>query len=896
MTPFPGRSLLFLGACLAAAPLSAQPMRIDVGPGQVPANGPSVLPVVGFDGRYTAFVSMASNLAAGDDNGHADLFRYDRHTGQLARGPLAPALGAGEYPQLVAISHDGRWLLFNDGRADWVSGDTNEAMDAFLYDFTTGAVERISVGSGGGQGNGHSYATSMTPDARWVAFHSEATNLVVPALSDVWSDVFVRDRHDGTTAQLSRGHDGGSANGSSLAPQLSPDGEWVAFASYATNLDVSTPAGAVTWRAFVAPRRGGIPDRVADATVAGGDVVNVGGLAWNAGSAALAWFVPGTGWHLGVWDRLGRATRAFPDPVDSLSPVGFTPPRLSLHGRYVAYGRSERSGAGVVVRVVRHHDLRSGQSRVLASDVQGPVEMSLDGSVVVYSDQSFAILLAQTMLPPDGRWPWGDADGDGLPNWWEEQGGLSAETASGDDGPAGDPDHDGATNLVELAAGTHPKGLHTRYLAEGVQNAFFDTRLALLNPGAAPAAALIRMLRDDATMASEAISVPPHTRRTVRADALASLRGHSFSIAVDSDVPLVVDRTTLWDGTAYGGHTEGAVSGASTTWYFAEGSTAGRFDLFYLLENPNPAVADATVTWLQPPPMAPVVHTYALPPMSRTTIYVDQADVRLASADVAAVIESTQPLFAERAMYWSRPGEPFAAGHGASGVTAPATRWHLAEGATGSFFETFILLLNPSGTPAECTVRYLLTSGSVLFKTYRLPPESRTTIWADVETFAGLGQALANASFATDVTVDNGVPIVVERAMWWPDGDWREAHASAAVTAPASRWAFADGDNVDALTYVLLANTSLDAADVRVTLVFEDGSTAQTVVPVGAQRRVTIDTRAMFPASAGRRFGAVVETSGTVPPALVVERVTYWNAEGVFWGGGTGAMASPLPF
>jgi hypothetical protein len=367
-------------------------------------------------------------------------------------------------------------------------------------------------------------------------------------------------------------------------------------------------------------------------------------------------------------------------------------------------------------------------------------------------------------------------------------------------------------------------------------------------------------------------------------------------VAVDADVALVVDRTTTWNQRRYGGTSEGAVPAASTTWYFAEGATGGNFDLFYLLENPNATAVDVTVRWMRPAPLAPVVHTYGLPPLSRTTLYVDEADAALASADVAASLEATQPIFVERAMYWSRPGEPFAAGHGASGVVAPATHWYLAEGSTGGFFETFVLLLNPTGSPAACTVRYLLTAGSVLEKTYLLPPESRTTIWADVEDIPGLGRALANASFATEVVATNGVPIVVERAMWWPDGDWREAHASAGATASAPRWAFADGDNVGALTYVLLANTASTAIEVRLTLFFEDGSTVQTVVPVGGQRRVTVDTAATFAIAAGRRFGALIEALGAAPPSLVVERVTYWNADGVFWAGGTGALASPLPF
>jgi Tol biopolymer transport system component len=78
-------------------------------------------------------------------------------------------------------------------------------MDAFLYDFTTGAVERVSVSAVGAEGNAQSYATSMTPDARYVAFHSDASNLSPRWLPEFWTDVFVRDRQAGTTTQISRG-------------------------------------------------------------------------------------------------------------------------------------------------------------------------------------------------------------------------------------------------------------------------------------------------------------------------------------------------------------------------------------------------------------------------------------------------------------------------------------------------------------------------------------------------------------------------------------------------------------------------------------------------------------------------------------------------------------------
>ena len=67
----------------------------------------------------------------------------------------------------------------------------------------------------------------------------------------------------------------------------------------------------------------------------------------------------------------------------------------------------------------------------------------------------------------------------------------------------------------------------------------------------------------------------------------------------------------------------------------------------------------------------------------------------LASTDVSAVITASAPIIVERAMYLNQPGQPFAAGHESAGVTAPATSWFLAEGATGPFFDLFVLIANP---------------------------------------------------------------------------------------------------------------------------------------------------------------------------------------------------------
>ena len=274
--------------------------------------------------------------------------------------------------------------------------------------------------------------------------------------------------------------------------------------------------------------------------------------------------------------------------------------------------------------------------------------------------------------------------------------------------PAGDPDGDGVSNQQELAAGTHPRGVARQFLAEGADNAFFKTRLAIANPGATAATAVVRLDGDDGTAKIVNVHIPGGGRRTVFVD---ELPGHapSFAAIVDSNTPLVAERTMSWGATGYGAHAERASGAPSPSWFLAEGAT-GSFSLFYLLQNPGDTAATATVRYLRPAPLPPIERTYALAPHSRVTLPVNAQAPELADTDVSAAITATQPIFVERAMYRTVGGQVFAAGHASAGVTAAATSWFLAEGATGDFFDMFVLLANPTTTAADVEVRYLLTT------------------------------------------------------------------------------------------------------------------------------------------------------------------------------------------
>jgi uncharacterized repeat protein (TIGR01451 family) len=493
-----------------------------------------------------------------------------------------------------------------------------------------------------------------------------------------------------------------------------------------------------------------------------------------------------------------------------------------------------------------------------------------------------------TVVAPD---PAGDTDADGLPNGWESQYGLDPTTGDA----SADPDNDGRTNLQEYQQGTHPRGFVITYFAEGATGAFFDTMIALANPSNTQALVLLRFQKDNGEVVRLYKVVAPHSRATVDVDQVAGMAETAFSTLIEADVQIVADRTMSWDQTGYGGHTErGTLTRAASTWYLAEGATGEFFDLFYLIQNPGDAATTVEVTFLLAGDRAPIVKSYPVGPQTRFTLYVDEVP-GLAIEEVSAVVRSTNgaPIVVERAMYGSQPGQPFAAGHNSAGVTAPATRWFLAEGATGSFFDLFVLIANPSAQAAEVDVEFLLTDGGVVSRHYRLAANSRFTIPVD-----SVDPQLEFASLSTIVTSANDVPIVVERVMWWPSPNWSEAHNSPGETTTGVKWALAEGEiggPREKQTYILVANTSAFAGSARVTLLFEDGTTAERVVQLQAKSRVNVAVNAeTFPTAVNRRFGTVVESLGATPAQIVVERALYWNANGVVWAAGTNALATKI--
>ena len=202
----------------------------------VAANASSYGPAISDDGRYVAFSSEATNLVRGDTNFVDDVFVRDLLTNATTRVSVGNngAQGNGNSTD-PSISADGRYVAFVSDASNLVDGDTNCSSDVFVRDRQANTTTGVSIDSSGNQGQGRSYAPAISADGRYVAFVSDASNLVDDDTNGV-SDVFVRDRQANTTTRVSLDSSGNQGNGRSVGrPSLSAHGQYVAFSSEASN-------------------------------------------------------------------------------------------------------------------------------------------------------------------------------------------------------------------------------------------------------------------------------------------------------------------------------------------------------------------------------------------------------------------------------------------------------------------------------------------------------------------------------------------------------------------------------------------------------------------------------------------------------------------------------------
>ena len=314
------------------------------------ANGTSTSPAISADGRFIAFVSAASNLVPGDTNGESDIFVHDRQTGATNRvsvdGTGSQADGSSGEP---TISADGRFVAFMSAAANLVPGDANGEGDIIVHDRRTGATQRVSVDSGGGQANGSSGSPSISANGRFVAFVSAASGLV-PGDTNGESDVFVHDRQTGTTERVSVDSAGDQGNGGSASPSISADGRYVAFTSAANNFAPGDAGGGSD--VFVRDREIAVTERVSGNSAGNAADGSSEAPAISADGRFVAFQSKATNLvprdfnrdqDIFVHDRqTGVTERVSVDSKGSQGDSGSSEPAISSDGRFVAFASAAR--------------------------------------------------------------------------------------------------------------------------------------------------------------------------------------------------------------------------------------------------------------------------------------------------------------------------------------------------------------------------------------------------------------------------------------------------------------------------------------------------------------------------------------------------------------------------
>jgi len=193
---------------------------------------------ISANGRFVAFSSSAFNLVPEDTNNTTDVFVRDLFTNTTTRVSVSSAGNQGNIftSSFPSISADGRFVAFVSDATNLAPGDTNNSNDIFVRDLSTNTTTRVSVDSAGNQANNNSFAIpSISGDGRFVAFNSAATNLV-PGDTNGRRDIFVRDLSTNTTTRVSVDSAGNQGNDISFSTSISANGRFVAFDSNATNL------------------------------------------------------------------------------------------------------------------------------------------------------------------------------------------------------------------------------------------------------------------------------------------------------------------------------------------------------------------------------------------------------------------------------------------------------------------------------------------------------------------------------------------------------------------------------------------------------------------------------------------------------------------------------------
>ena len=361
-------------------------------------------PAISVDGRFVAFFSQSSTLVPDDDNGVGDTFVRDLEAGTTELVSLSSREEQGNHRSGSAapsISADGRYVAFNSGADNLVPGDTNRAGDVFVRDRVKGTTRRVSVASGGTQGDEDSGSPAISADGRVVAFASSATNLVRGDTNES-ADIFVHNVATRDTRRVSMASNEDQGDSNSFGPAVSADGRYVAFDSIASNLVPSDTNHDfdvfVRDRLTGSTRRVSISSKERQASGFSGESLAISPegrfVAFSSNASNLVGGDTNGDSNVFLRDRRKGTTQLISMTLDGTPMRGYSyMPTISSRGRFVAFISTAfyapGSPSGTYQVFVR--DLREGTTRELSVNISGgPASGSSHAPAISHDGQSVA--------------------------------------------------------------------------------------------------------------------------------------------------------------------------------------------------------------------------------------------------------------------------------------------------------------------------------------------------------------------------------------------------------------------------------------------------------------------------------------------------------------------------
>ena len=405
------------------------------------------------------------------------------------------------------------------------------------------------------------------------------------------------------------------------------------------------------------------------------------------------------------------------------------------------------------------------------------------------------------------------------------------------------------------------------YLAEGATAGGFETWVLVQNANPDPANVTISFQTGTGYQAGPSDTIPGNSRRSYLVNNYVNTFDVSTKVKANKDV--ICERSVYWtppgSTVRIVGHDSIGVVNPSSSWYLAEGATAGGFETWVLVQNPNPDTVNVDLRFqtdagqVQGPQESLPAYTRKSYPVNN---YVN-------SFNVSTMVNSYMgDVICERAVYYTPPGYPVReVGHDSIGVVSPSSTWYLAEGATAGGFETWVLAQNPNSVPVSIDVKFQTDAGQIQGPVDTIPARSRKSYLANNWT--------STYDVSTKVSSTGG-GVVCERAVYeTPEGlGFRIlGHDSVGTTVSGLEWYMPEGATAGGFeTWVLVQNPN--ATPVNIDMKFQTGAGQVQgpvdTVPARSRKTYLVNNWTST-------FDVSTKVTSTSGGGIICERAVYWR-------------------